>query len=369
MEIPNVAPSPVLTGNRFQSQKSNVVIRARAPLRLGLAGGGSDVSPYCDEFGGAILNVTIDKFAHATVQTRDDGMVCFRSADMNVEEMFPADDVRRGDTRLKLHYGVYRRMMDEFNGGRNIALSLWSEVEAPTGSGLGSSSSLVVSLVLALSQLLAVPLGEYDLARLAFTIEREDLGLAGGKQDQYAAAFGGFNFMEFYANNRVVVNPLRIRPDIHLELESSILLVFTGHSRQSATIIDAQAKSIQSGGKSLDAMHQLKREATEMKEALLFGNMPAVGQVLQRGWEAKKRTSSAVSSPEVEKLFDLAMANGALAGKLSGAGGGGFALFLVEPALRSQVARLIEEQTNGKAETCRLIIEGATSWEYPQWTD
>jgi D-glycero-alpha-D-manno-heptose-7-phosphate kinase len=353
---------------RLLARRDGVVIRARAPLRLGLAGGGSDVSPYCDEYGGAILNVTIDKFANATVQSRSDGIVQFRSADMDFEESFDVASVKPGDARLKLHYGVYRRMMDEFNGGENIALSLWSEVEAPTGSGLGSSSSLVVALVMALSQMLAVPLGEYDLARLAFSIEREDLGLAGGKQDQYAAAFGGFNFMEFYAKNRVVVNPLRIRPDIHCELESSILLVFTGQSRQSAKIIDAQAKSIQSGGKSLEAMHQLTREAKEMKEALLFGNMPAVGEILQRGWEAKKRTSSAVSSPEVEELFDIAMRNGALAGKLSGAGGGGFALFLIEPALRSHVARLIEERTSGKAETCRLIIEGATSWEYPQWS-
>jgi len=350
-----------------RTSNNDFLIRARAPLRLGLAGGGSDVSPYCDEYGGAILNVTIDKFAYATVQPRSDDMVVFRSSDLGVTETFDVGAEPAADSHLKLHYGVYRRIMDEFNGGNRIPLTLTTEVEAPLGSGLGSSSSLVVAMVLALSELVAVPLGEYDLARLAYSIERNDLGLAGGKQDQYACAFGGFNFMEFYANDRVVVNPLRIRPDIHNEIESSILLVFTGRSRQSANIIDAQAKSISSGGKSLEAMHQLKLEATLMKEALLFGNMPEVGRILARGWEAKKQTSAAVSSPEVDKLFDIALSNGALAGKLSGAGGGGFAMFLVDPTRRSQVADLIRENTLGRTETCRLIVEAATSWEYPRW--
>ncbi len=343
------------------------LIRARAPLRLGLAGGGSDVSPYCDEYGGAILNVTIDKFAYATLQRRSDRRVEFRSVDLNVTESFDVDEVAVAGSKLKLHAGVYRRVIDKFNDGKPIPLTLTSEVEAPLGSGLGSSSALVVVMVSALCELVRAPLGEYDLARLAYAIEREDLLLAGGKQDQYAAAFGGFNFMEFYGNNRVVVNPLRIRSDVRNELESSILLAFTGRSRESANIIDAQAKSISSGGKSLDAMHQLKAEASAMKEALLFGDMPDVGAILQRGWEAKKQTSVAVSSPEVEQLFDLALNNGALAGKLSGAGGGGFAMFLIEPAHRTDVARLIRENTNCQVETCRLITEGATTWAYPQW--
>ncbi len=348
-------------------RKEPTIMRARAPLRLGLAGGGSDVSPYCDEYGGAILNVTIDKFAYATLQCRTDDRVEFRSVDLDVVESFAMNEVDAANSKLKLHAAVYRRVIDQFNNGQPIPLTLTSEVEAPLGSGLGSSSALVIAMVAALCETMRAPLGEYDLARLAYAIEREDLLLAGGKQDQYAAAFGGFNFMEFYSNNRVVVNPLRIRSSVRNELESSILLVFTGTSRESANIIDAQSKSISNGGKSLDAMHQLKAEASAMKEALLFGDMPDVGAILHRGWEAKKQTSAAVSSPEVEKLFDLALGNGALGGKLSGAGGGGFAMFLIDPARRTYLARLIQQHTDCRVETCRLITEGATTWAYPKW--
>ena len=351
---------------RRRSAARENIVRSRAPLRLGLAGGGSDVSPYCDEYGGAVLNVTISKFAYATVELRTDRKVVFVSNDLEVEESFDVDETP-AHSRLKLHYGVYNRIMRDFNGGRGIPMTLTTEVEAPLGSGLGSSSALVVAQVAALSEIVKAPLGEYDLARLAYAVERQDLGLAGGKQDQYAATFGGFNFMEFTANERVLVNPLRVRSDVQRELEASILLVFTGASRQSANIIDAQARSIGSGGKSLEAMHQLKREAGLMKEALLFANIPAMGEILASGWEAKKRTSEAVSSPMVERLFDIALSNGALAGKLSGAGGGGFAMFLVEPRKRAKLARLIREQTDGVPEAPHLTIEGATTWDVSQW--
>lgn len=360
------------TGGVYRKKRhernADLLIRARAPLRLGLAGGGSDVSPYCDEYGGAILNVTIDKSAYATVQPRKDRRVVFRSIDLDRDESFGLDEKIGHNSSLKLHAGVYARVMNAFNGGEFLPLTLTTEVEAPLGSGLGSSSALVVALLAALSELVEAPLGEYDLAQMAWSVERIDLALSGGKQDQYAATFGGFNFMEFGANQRVVVNPLRVRPDIHRELEASILLVFTGASRQSANIIEAQSRSINSGGKSLEAMHQLTMEAKEMKEALLFGEMKAMAKILASGWEAKKRTSGAVTTPEVEKLFDIALSNGAHAGKLSGAGGGGFAMFLVEPRARSTVARLIREHTNGIPETCRLTVDGTTTWEVPSWT-
>jgi D-glycero-alpha-D-manno-heptose-7-phosphate kinase len=219
-------------------------------------------------------------------------------------------------------------------------------------------------MVGAFRHLLNLPLGEYEVSRLAFEIERIDLGLAGGRQDQYAATFGGFNFMEFHANERVVVNPLRIRRHVHNELESSILLTFSGASRESAKIISSQSKSVSSGGKSLEAMHQLKTEATEMKEALLFGDINRIAAILQSGWEAKKQTSATVSTPEVEQLFDVALRNGARAGKLSGAGGGGFALFLVDPDRRPRLEAILAEQTTATPAICKLTLAGLESWTF-----
>ena len=197
-------------------------VRARAPLRLGLAGGGTDLSPYCDQFGGAVLNVTIDRYAYAFIAPSEDGRTHFAARDLGIEESFsPTPDLLRA-TRLAIHGGVYRRMMTEFNGGVLRPLRITSYVDAPPGSGLGSSSALAVALVEAFRTLLGLPLGLYDVAHLAFEIERIDLGLAGGKQDQYAAAFGGVNYIEFMANDRVIVNPLRIPRAALNELETSL---------------------------------------------------------------------------------------------------------------------------------------------------
>lgn len=340
------------------------IIRSRAPLRLGLAGGGTDVSPYSDVYGGAIINVTINKYAYASIRPRDDGRVVFRSIDLDIEEVFDANQAIPETAKLKLHRGVYERVITQFGTVRPLSMTLTTHVDAPMGSGLGSSSALVVAMVGAFRYLLNLPLGEYEVSRLAFEIERIDLGLAGGRQDQYAATFGGFNFMEFHANERVVVNPLRIRSHVHNELESSILLTFSGASRESAKIISAQSKSVNSGGKSLEAMHQLKTEATQMKEALLFGDINRIAAILQSGWEAKKRTSATVSTPEVERLFDIALNNGARAGKLSGAGGGGFAMFLVDPDSRPRLETIIAEQTTARPAICKLTLAGMESWAF-----
>ncbi len=340
------------------------IIRSRAPLRLGLAGGGTDVSPYADTYGGAIINVTIDRYAYASIRLRNDGKISFNSVDLGIIETLDAAAFEATDLTLKLHLGVYRRIMRDFNSGMPIGMTLTTHVDAPMGSGLGSSSALVVAMVGAFQHLLHLPLGEYEIARLSFDIERVDLAMAGGRQDQYAATFGGFNYMEFSAEDRVVVNPLRMRSHVHNELESSILLAFTGASRQSSAIIETQSKSVSAGGRSLEAMHDLKAEASRMKEALLFGDVGKVAQILQSGWEAKKLTSAGVSTPEVDKLFEVAMNNGALAGKLSGAGGGGFAMFIVDPDARPALHAAIQNETDAHPTTCKLTVEGMTTWRY-----
>ena len=358
------AGAVVETSGKFGSQRSSGprLIRSRAPLRLGLGGGGSDVSPYCDVYGGAVINATIDRYASSTLEVTYESEVVFIATDVGIEDRVPLNAPLDASVGLRLHRGVYNRMIAEFNDGQPLPLRLTTHVESPLGSGLGSSSALVVALVQVFAHALQAPLGEYEVAKLAFEIERVDLGLAGGRQDQFAATFGGFNFLEFGPGPRVIVNPLRIRSSIVWELEESLVLVFTGASRQSAEIIDNQMKSVSKGGASLEAMHDLKSEAVAMKEALLFGRVGEMAKILTRGWEAKKATSSAVSNPLVERLFKKAVDSGAIAGKVSGAGGGGFMMFMVEPKHRSQVMSSLSDE-GFSVSGARFTSEGSVSWE------
>lgn len=338
------------------------LIRARAPLRLGLAGGGTDVSPFCDDHGGAVLNVTIDRFAFASVQPRQDGAVVFNAADLGRTDVIEAAKVLPTDQGLRLHRAAYNRIVRDFNDGRPLSITLTTHVDSPMGSGLGSSSALVVAMVEALREFVGAPLGEYDIARLAFEIERRDLKLNGGRQDQYAATFGGFNFIEFGFNERVIVNPLRVKPAIRFEFEASLLLYFTGVSRESARIIDNQTAAMQRGGRSLEAMHQLKADAIEMKEALLLGRLGDMGDLLNRSWLAKKATSEGVSNPMIEAILETARANGANSAKVSGAGGGGFVMLLCDPTRRTELSRALTELGHGEPMICQLTDEGSISW-------
>jgi len=341
-----------------------MLVRARAPLRLGLAGGGTDVSPYCDLYGGLVLNATIDKYAYATLEPTSQGKaVRFVAADRQENWEGEARAALELDGRLDLHKGVYNRIVREFNGGRPLALILTTHTDAPPGSGLGSSSTLVVAMVKAFVEWLNLPLGEYDIARLAYEIERVDVGLAGGRQDQYAATFGGFNFMEFHPGERVVVNPLRIKNWILSELEASLILYFGGVSRDSARIIDEQAANVQRHDAAvLDATHALKAEAVAMKENLLKGDFDGLVQSIQAGWEAKKRLASSISNPQIEEMYELARKAGMRAGKISGAGGGGFMMLLVDPVRRMEVIRALH-RAPGRIYTCHFTRHGTEGWK------
>jgi D-glycero-alpha-D-manno-heptose-7-phosphate kinase len=333
----------------------HTTIRARAPLRLGLAGGGTDLSPYCDEFGGAVLNITIDRFAYAFISPRNDGKVVFRARDLGREEVFEAAP-QLPQASLLLHRGVYERMVRDHNAGRAISATITTAVDAPMGSGLGSSSALVVALVDAFRVLFGAPLGQYDVAHLAFEIERVDLGLAGGKQDQYAAAFGGTNFIEFLANDRVIVNPLRVSDSARNELESSLVICFSGRSRDATVIIEQQTAGI------LAAMDRLKADAIEMKTALLAGDIQAMARVLDDSWKAKQMTAAGISTDRIDGLYDVAFERGALAGKVSGAGGGGFVMFLVHPEDRMGLVDALNS-TGGNASTVKITDRGCETWQ------
>ncbi|MGA0544720.1 dehydrogenase [Brevundimonas sp. VNH65] len=336
--------------------------RARAPLRLGLAGGGTDLSPYCDQFGGAVLNITIDRYAFASFLPRDDGRVVFEADDIGVSEVYEPNSTLHSE--LVLHRGVYDRMIREHNGGRALGLTIKTTVDAPAGSGLGSSSALVVALVEGMRAILDAPLGDYDVAHLAYEIERIDLGLSGGRQDQYAAAFGGVNFIEFLANDRVIVNPLRASDAVCNELESSLVVCFSGRSRSSAAIIDQQTAGLKAANAdTLTAMHQLKADAAEMKRALLVGDIDGMAEILNASWTAKKATAAAVSNAGLDALFDLAMQSGALAGKVSGAGGGGFMFFLVHPESRFRLIQALNA-AGAQAGPVKLTHRGSEAWRF-----
>lgn len=337
--------------------------RARAPLRLGLAGGGTDLSPYCDDFGGAVLNVTVDRFAFASFLPRDDGKIVFEADDMGIREVFDLNDPL-DSAELLLHCGVYKRMIRDFNEGERVALTIKTTVDAPAGSGLGSSSALVIALVDGMRAILGAPLGNYDVAHLAFEIERLDLGLSGGRQDQYAAAFGGINFIEFLAQDRVVVNPLRVRSDIQNELESSLITCFSGRSRSSAAIIDRQTQGLRAASdRTIDAMHQLKADAVEMKRALLVGDIRRMAEILNASWIAKQKTAEGISTSTIDSLVKLAMENGALAGKVSGAGGGGFMFFMVDPENRHRLLEILGA-AGAASSPVKFTERGCETWQF-----
>ena len=339
-----------------------MVFRSKAPLRLGFAGGGTDVSPYCDEFGGYILNATIDMYCYCTIEATKNGKIFFHAADRN--EWIEHDSKRtlELDGKLDLHKGVYNRIVKQYNNGKPLSFSMTTYSDAPAGSGLGSSSTMVVAMVAAFVEWLNLPLGEYDLASLAYSIERKDIGLAGGRQDQYAAAFGGFNFMEFYKDDRVIVNPLRIKESIVNELENALVLYYSGASRESATIIKEQIKNAEiKNEKAIEAMHRVKENAHAMKEYLLKGNIKAFAQCLGKAWESKKGMASTISNPELERLFAHAVSNGAITGKISGAGGGGYMMFMVGPTKRMQLVNALHKLP-GKVVNVHFAEKGVQTW-------
>jgi D-glycero-alpha-D-manno-heptose-7-phosphate kinase len=339
-----------------------VIVRARAPLRLGLAGGGTDVSPYCDLYGGHVMNATIDRYAYAIIAPSDRDEACFSALDVGHEEIHSCGGAIDGNGPLLLLKGVYARISKDFLHDERPALTVKTFSDAPPGSGLGSSSTMVVALVQAFAEYFSLPLGEYEVAQLAYDIERKDLKLAGGRQDQYAAAFGGFNFMEFYAADRVIVNPLRIKDWVKAELEASMVLFFTGVSRASADIIDRQTRNIDGKDRrSTSATHQLKQEAIRMKECVLKGDLRGLEATMQAGWEAKKQMAQGITNPLIERMEQVAFANGARAAKVSGAGGGGFMMFLCDPERRIGLVRALLAE-GGSILDFHFTQEGARSW-------
>ena len=338
------------------------LVRARAPLRLGFGGGTTDVSPYCDEHGGVVLNATIDLFAHVTLERRTDRQIRLVAADQEHYWNAAASSPLPVEDPLKLLRGVYNHFTARHLGGGSLPLTITTYSDCPPGSGLGSSSALVVALVAAFARLLEVSLSPQEIAALAFDIERRDLGLAGGHQDGYAAAHGGLNFMHFADQDQVTVEPVAVDRQVMQELEASLVLYFTGVSRESASIIDEQTANMkrQAPG-SLEALHEIKACAFAMRQALQGGDLASFGALLDSGWASKKRTASKMSSAKIDEVYSAAKAFGAFGGKVSGAGGGGFMVFLIDPTRRDGLQRLLATY-GGAAQPARFTQAGVESW-------
>lgn len=338
-----------------------MIYRSKAPLRIGLAGGGTDVSPYSDLYGGAILNATISLYAHASIEPLQDNRVILEANDRSETEQFELTDELPLNRHLDLLKGVYNCIVRDY-GRISTGFKLSTFVDAPAGSGLGTSSTLVVAIIGAFAEMLRLPLGEYDIAHYAYEIERKYLDLAGGKQDQYAATFGGVNFMEFYEADKVIVNPLRIKQQYLFELENNLVLYYTSTSRESARIIEQQSKNVVAKQEqSIEAMHQLKQQSQMMKEALLKGKLHEFGEILDYGYQQKRKMAEGISNALIEEIYETAKASGATGGKISGAGGGGFMTFYCPGTTKYRVIRSLE-QFGGHHRNYQFVEHGLKTW-------
>ena len=316
-----------------------MLIRAKAPLRISFAGGGTDVPPYPEKEGGCVLNATINKYAYGTLRPREDNQIKIESLDFGISVNYEVDKELIYDGKLDLVKAAIKKLEGQDSSGFDLFL----HSDAPPGTGLGSSSTVMVALVGLLKEFKNMPLTDYEIANLAYIIERKELGIKGGLQDHYAATFGGFNFIEFL-KDRVIVNPLKISQDVINELEHNLLLCYTGRTRLSARIIEDQVSRYKRREEeTLQAMRNLKGIAIEMKNALLRRRLNEFGELLHYAWENKKRMSDKISNPEIEEMYEEARKAGALGGKISGAGGGGYMLLYCQFEKKHKVAERLKD--------------------------
>lgn len=316
-----------------------MLIRAKAPLRVSFAGGGTDVPPFPEKEGGCVLNATINKYAYGTLRPRKDGQISIESVDFGMSINYNVNQDLVYDGKLDLVKAAIKKL----GGQESTGFDLFLHSDAPPGTGLGSSSAMMVVLVGLLKEFKNMPLTDYEIAHLAYVIERKELGIKGGLQDQHAATFGGFNFIEFL-KDRVIVNPLKISQDVINELEHNLLLCYTGGTRLSARIIEDQVSRYErEEEETLQGLRELKRITIEMKNALLRRRLNEFGELLHYAWENKKKLSSKITNPHIEEMYEEARKAGALGGKISGAGGGGYLLLYCSFEKKHKVAETLRK--------------------------
>ena len=320
----------------------------RSPVRISFGGGGTDLPAYYEQFGGSVLSVAINKYFYTILSDRSDGRIQVISSDLRVFETW--HDIANANLRgssLEIPLAVLKEM------NCDIAVDLFLASEIPPGTGLGSSASVCVNILKTLNTYLHQPISKYDLAERSFYIARHLLGKHVGKQDEYAAAFGGLNFISFHPDGGTLVEPIDLNPAVLAELQRNLMLFFTGSAHHSWSILQEQESSTrnQTGG-ALEALHDVKALGIRMRTALQLGDLREIGTLLHEGWQAKRRISTKISTPHIDELYSLALKHGALGGKITGAGGGGFLLLYCEPDLQSNVREVmrahdIQEMTFG----------------------
>ena len=311
----------------------------RSPVRISFGGGGTDLPAYYERFGGSVLSVAINKYFYTILTDRSDGRIQVISSDLRVFETW--HDIANANLRgssLEIPLAVLKEM------NCDIAVDLFLASEIPPGTGLGSSASVCVNILKTLSAYLQQPISKYDLAERSFHIARHLLGKHVGKQDEYATAFGGLNFITFNSDGSTLVEPIDLNPSVLTELQRNLMLFFTGSAHHSWSILQEQESSTrnQTGG-ALEALHEVKALGLRMRTALQQGDLREIGTLLHEGWQAKRRISTKISTPHIDELYTLALKHGALGGKIAGAGGGGFLLLFCEPDLQSDVRKAMRE--------------------------
>lgn len=333
-----------------------MTFRSLAPLRVSFAGGGTDVSPYPECRGGAVLSATIDMYAHATAAARQDGLIRLVSLDLGQERSFAGPSLPSLTCPLRLLVGAAKAA-----GVPPGGVTLTVRTDAAPGSGLGSSSSVMVAALGALLGLAGRSLDPLQLAELAYWVERRQCGIPGGRQDQYAAVYGGLNFIEF-SGSPARVTRLEVARQTLLRLQHNLVLCFTGRARTDRGIISRQQRRYQAGEPEvLAALDALRQQAVDMRGCLLRGDTDGFAQLLDAGWHHKKRLARGVSDPHIDRLYAAARERGAQGGKLLGAGGGGFLLLYAEEEAQASLREAVEA-LGGEVRRLRLVDRGLEVW-------
>ena len=332
------------------------ILFAKAPLRMALAGGGTDLEPYWSKYGGVVLNGTIDQYAYCKIEPAKKWI--FKSVDLGLEEEIYDIDFNYSTSSLKLLINTYQYLTKNLS---RAPVKITTYVEAPPGSGLGSSSALVVSLTAAITEYYNIPMGEYDIAEASVEIERKICNLPGGKQDQFAAAFGGFNFIEFLQDGRSIVNPLRLNYKTQNMMELSTVLYYVGKPREDSRVIENTAKGLVDDEVVLNATHKIKDACIEYKRSLLTGDMKRISELMETYWRSKLETNPHVASPEILDAYDHALQNGATGAKISGAGGGGHMVLFTEFERRHELITALKEK-EGRVVPFKFVKHGVDVW-------
>jgi len=300
---------------------------SRSPVRISFGGGGTDLASYYEKYGGVVVSASINKYIYTILEMRLDDRIQIISSDLQLNQTV--------SDAYHLKYGegldIPVAVLKHFNVQRGLNIFMASEI--PPGTGLGSSGAVTVNMINTINQLERLKLGKKEMAELAYKIEFHDLGMPIGKQDEYASAFGGINFIKFNKNGTTEVEPLKIPREVRLRLETDVMLFFTGRTRESSKILRSQDRSTKDkSGRVVQSLHAIKQVAFDVKKAIESGDLVEFGRLLDHSWQTKKNLAQGITNPRIDRLMDIAKKNGALGGKLTGAGGGGYMMLFCEKA-------------------------------------